>query len=54
MKEHRQYLRCTYMIKNKNKLNDKAKGKWKLVTKDMVNDYGGKKCVMITLRRYCL
>ena len=37
-----------------NKLNDKAKGKWKLVTKDGVNDYGGMKSVKITLQHYCL
>jgi hypothetical protein len=42
------------MIKDKNKLNDKAKGKWKMVTKERVNDYGGMKGVKITLQCYCL
>jgi len=41
------------MIKNKNNLNYKAMGKWKLVTKDRLNVYGGMKSVEITLQCYC-
>ena len=50
--------RAVFMMQRYDKvqeqLNDEAKGKWKLVTKDRVNDYDGMKSVKITLQRYCL
>jgi len=42
------------MIKDKANVNDRAKGKWQLVTKNRVNDYGGMKSVKIILQCYCL